>query len=229
MQRVVAPKKVEVVVAGAGSAESRWVLYPSEPRQRRVTITRDVLVVVTVAVLAWVGRRVFLLVDRLSAVTDAVGNAGSSVQDAFGSAADALSSTPVIGDELASALQTAGAQSGGNVVDLALTGDTAIHRLALALGWLTFVVPALFLLVLYIPMRIAQIRRLRASRTVYRDEHDPERRRLLAMRAAMSLPVDHLLAYTGDPIGDLVRGDLDALVEALLADAGLAPAATPAP
>ena len=48
------------------------------------------------------------------------------------------------------------------------------------------------------------------------------------MRAAMSLPVDHLLDYTDDPIGDLVRGDLNALVEALLADAGLAPAAAPA-
>ena len=216
-------------MAGTGSAKSKWVLYPSEPRQRRTTITRDVLVVVSIAVLAWIGRRVFLLVDRLSAVTDAVGNAGSSVQDGFGSAADALSGTPVIGDQLASALQAAGAQSGGNVVELALTGDTAIHRLALTLGWLTFLVPALFLLVLYIPMRIAQVKRLKASSKVYRDNQNPERRRLLAMRAAMSLPVDHLLAYTDDPIGDLARGDLDALVEALLADAGLAPTAAPTP
>lgn len=214
-------------MADLGSPESTWVLYPSERRQRRATISRDVLILVSMAVLAWMGRRVFLLVDRLSAVTDAVGNAGSSVQDGFGAAADALSGTPVIGDELASALQTAGAQSGGNVVELALTGDTAVHRLALALGWLTFLVPAAFLLVLYIPMRVAQIKRLRASRRVYRDEHNPERRRLLAMRAAMSLPVDHLLGFTADPIGDLVRGDHDALVEALLADAGLAPAAAP--
>ena len=214
-------------MAEVGSSQSKWILFPSERRQRRATISRDVLVVVSLAVLAWMGRRVFVLVDRLSAVTDAVGNAGSSVQDGFGSAADALSGVPVVGDQLASALQTAGAQSGGNVVELALTGDTAIHRLALALGWLTFLVPAAFLLVLYIPIRVAQIKRLRASRRVYRDEHDPERRRLLAMRAAMSLPVDHLLDYTADPIGDLVRGELDALVEALLADAGLASAAPP--
>jgi hypothetical protein len=111
------------------------------------------------------------------------------------------------------------------VVELALTGDTAIHRLALVLGWLTFLVPVAFLLVLYIPIRVAQVRRLRASQMVYRDQHNPERRRLLAMRAAMSLPVDHLLDYTSDPIGDLVRGDHGALVEALLADAGLAPLA----
>lgn len=201
-----------------------WTLYPSEPQQRRNTIVRDALVIATLALLAWIARRVFTLVDRLSAVTDAVNDAGSSVQNGFGAAADALAGTPLIGDEIASALQIAGSESGGNVVSLALTGDTAIHRLALALGWLTFLVPALFLLVLYIPMRMAQIRRLRASKRMFGNEWDPERRRLLAMRAAMSLPVDHLLDYSDDPIGDLVRGDYDALVAALLADAGLAPA-----
>lgn len=93
----------------------------------------------------------------------------------------------------------------------------------LALGLLTFAIPALILLVLYIPLRIGQARRLRSGRLVYQDEHDPERRRLLAMRAAMSLSPDHLLKYSRDPIGDLVRGEHDALVEALLAEAGLAP------
>ena len=210
-------------MSGAGVARAAWSPYPSEPRQRRTTITRDVLVVATLALLAWLGRRVFLLVDRLSAVTDAVNDAGSAVQNGFGAAANALDGTPLIGDEIASALQIAGSESGGNVVALALTGDTAIHRLALALGWLTFLVPAGFLLVLYLPMRLAQTRRLRASRRAYRDEHDPERRRLLATRAAMSLPVDHLLQYSDDPIGDLMRGEHDRLVEALLADAGLAP------
>ena len=65
------------------------------------------------------------------------------------------------------------------------------------------------------------------SRLVYRDEHNPERHRLLATRAVMSLPTDHLLQYSSDPIGDLIRGDHDALVAALLADSGLA-AAQPA-
>lgn len=214
-------------MAEVGSSRTTVALYPSEPRRRRNTAMRDVLVLLALLVLAWFGRRVFLLVDQVRSVTDAARDAGLSVQNGFDSAADVVSGTPVVGDDLASALQAAGAQSGGNVVELALTGDTALHRLALALGWLTFLVPAAFLLVLYVPIRVAQIRRLRSSRQVYRDEHNPERRRLLAMRAAMSLPIDHLLDYTDDPIGDLVRGDHDALVEALLAEAGLAPLAQP--
>ena len=205
-----------------------WSPYPSEPLQRRSTITRDILAILAVALLAWLGRRVYRLVDNLRAVTEAVNNTGSSVQDGFQSAADALSGTPVIGDDIASALESAGGASGGNVVELAVTGDTAIHRLALALGLLTFLIPTVILLLLYIPMRVGQTRRLRASRLVYRDEHDPERRRLLAMRAAMSLPADHLLQFTADPIGDLVRGDHDALVASLLSDAGLAPTGLPA-
>ncbi len=201
-----------------------WSWYPSEPRQRRSTMVRDGLVVLALFVLAWLARGVFRLVDTLSAVTDAVNGAGSSVQDGFGAAADALSGTPVIGDDIAGALESAGAASGGNVVDLALTGDTAIHRLALLLAALTFVVPALILLLLYVPVRVGQVKRLSASRLVYRDEHEPERRRLLAMRAAMSLPADHLVKFSTDPIGDLVRGEHDALVAALLSEAGLAPA-----
>jgi len=199
-----------------------WSPYPSEPRQRRSTITRDVLAVLALVLLAWLGRRVYRLVDDLRVVTEAVNGAGSSVQNGFGAAADAVSGTPVIGDDIAGALQSAGAASGGNVIELAVTGDTAIHRLALLLGLLTFLIPALILLLLYIPMRVGQTRRLRSSRLLYRDEYNPERRRLLAMRAAMSLPADHLLKYSPDPIGDLVRGDHDALVAALLADAGLA-------
>lgn len=200
-----------------------WSPYPSEPSQRRSTIVRDVLAFLGLLLLAWLGRRVYQLVDNLSVVTDSVQNVGTAVQNGFGAAADAVAGTPIIGDEVAGALQAAGSASGGNVVDLALTGDTAIHRLALLLGLLTFAIPAFILLILYVPMRVAQTRRLRSGRLVYRDEHDPQRRHLLAMRAAMSLPADHLLKYSADPIGDLVRGDHDALVAALLAESGLAP------
>jgi hypothetical protein len=55
------------------------------------------------------------------------------------------------------------------------------------------------------------------------DSADPERRRLLAMRAAFGLPFRELLPYTRDPFGDLARGDYDALIAAARADAGLMP------
>ncbi|MCZ3388643.1 MAG: hypothetical protein LH645_05860 [Actinomycetia bacterium] len=93
---------------------------------------------------------------------------------------------------------------------------------------MTFLIPTSILLLLCIQMREGQTRRLRASRLVYRDKYNPERRRMLAMRAVVSLPADHLLKLSPDPIGDLVRGEHDALVAAMLSEAGLAPAALPA-
>jgi hypothetical protein len=49
---------------------------------------------------------------------------------------------------------------------------------------------------------------------------DPQRRRILAERAAFSLPYTRLLAYTPDPLGDLAAERYDSLVAAL-EDAGL--------
>jgi hypothetical protein len=205
-----------------------WSPYPSEPRQWTATVVRDVLVLVALLLLAWLASKVHGWVTDVRVVTDALQGAGSSVQNGFGTAADALAGTPLVGDQLAGALQAAGDASGGNVVDLALAGQDAIDKLALGLALLTFLVPAVILLVLYVPMRIAQTRRLRASRLVFRDDLDPGRKQLLAQRAAFSLPVDHLVKFTQDPLGDLLRGEYDDLVHALMDDAGLA-ASAPAP
>jgi hypothetical protein len=197
-------------------------LYPSEPRQRTRTILRDLLVLGILVLLAWCGWQVHARIDDIRVVTDAIQGAGSSVQDGFGSAASAVSGIPVVGSELSQALQAAGGASGGNVVDLAVAGDHAIGRVAAIMGWLVFAVPAVILLVLYLPLRVGQVRRLRCARGVLFLDDDPERQRVLAMRAAFALPLDHLAKYTNDPFGDLVRGDHDALVTALLADSGLA-------
>jgi len=45
--------------------------------------------------------------------------------------------------------------------------------------------------------------------------------RVVAMRAAFSLPYGQLLEHTRDPLGDLAAERYDALVAAALEDAGL--------
>ncbi|MEI6230619.1 MAG: hypothetical protein WCP81_07795, partial [Actinomycetes bacterium] len=78
-----------------------------------------------------------------------------------------------------------------------------------------------------LPRRIRGIREMTAANTMANlDLDDPERRRLIAMRAAFGLPFRELLPYTNDPFGDLAAGRYDALVAAALADAGLMPAVT---
>ncbi len=72
-----------------------WYLYPSEPRQRRSTSPR-----------------------RRHQQHRIVG--AGRLPDG-----DVVSGTPLIGDDIAGALAATGGASGGNVVELALTGDTA--------------------------------------------------------------------------------------------------------
>jgi len=52
-------------------------------------------------------------------------------------------------------------------------------------------------LALTIPNRVRGIRRMSEAQRFIGDDSDPERRRLLAMRAAFSLPIDLLLDHCG--------------------------------
>jgi hypothetical protein len=180
---------------------------------------RDLLTIVLLLVLAWIALVVHDAVDRLAVLGEGVNAAGSSIEDGFGTAAEAVDGTPVVGDELAEGLRTAGEESGGNVAGLGREGEEKTHRLADILGLVTFFLPATFLLLRFVPARVAQVRALTAAERVLVHGEGPDR--LVAMRAVFALPYGQLLEYTKDPLGDLEAGRYDALVEAVLADAGL--------
>jgi hypothetical protein len=196
-------------------------LYPDVPERRRSRMLRDAAVLAMLVFLVWMGRQVYVRVDSISVVASGVTTAGESVQGGFSDVADAVSGIPVVGGRLSDALSSSGSATGGNVASLGKQGEDAIHRTALLVGFLTFLIPALLLLGLTLPGRIRGIREMAEARQLLVDDGNPERARLMALRAAMSLPVDHLLEYTEDPIGDLMAGRHDRLIDALYAESGL--------
>jgi hypothetical protein len=196
-------------------------LYPELRGPRARALVGDLLAIALLVLFAWVGLKVHDAVDRLAVLGEGVQASGGAIEKGFDSAADAVDGTPVVGDEIGDGLRSAGEGSGGEVVDLGEEGEEGAHDLANVLGFVTFALPALLVIVVWLPGRIGQIRRLRAASQVVGDQATPERRRLLAMRAAFSLPYGQLLAYTRDPLGDLEDGRYDALVAAALEDAGL--------
>ena len=196
-------------------------LYPDMPGRRAVVAFRDALVVSLLVLFALVGLAVHGAVESVAVLGTGVREAGSSVSGGFDAAADAVDGTPVVGDELGGALRGAGEETGGNVEELGRRGEDAVDRLATILGLTTFALPSLVLLVLYLPARVELARRVSAADRVLRVDLSPEGRRLVAMRAAFSLPYGQLLAYTPDPLGDLAAERYDALVAAALEDAGL--------
>ena len=204
-------------------------LYPEAPRPRASRIIRDLVIIAMLGFLAWIGHEVYQRVDSVGVVASGVTSAGTSVQGGFDRAADAVDSLPVVGKKLAQALGTSGDATGGNVADLGRTGEKAIRDVARLAGLATFLIPALLLLGLTLPGRIRGIRQMGEAQQLLVDDGSPERERLLAMRAAFGLPVDVLLEYTPDPIGDLGRGDHGRLLDALYAESGLVRRSGPDP
>lgn len=197
-------------------------LYPDQLGRRLDLIARDLAVVLAFVVFALIALEVHDAVDRLAVLGEGVESAGKGVSGGFEAAADAVDGTPVVGDDLGDALRAAGQGSGGEVEDLGRGGAGAARDLADLLGVLFFALPAALLLLWALPPRVRQVRRLNAAvRAV--GELSPERRRLLAMRAAFGLPYGELLRFTPDPLGDLEAGRYDALVTAELDQAGLRP------
>ena len=166
--------------------------YPEIPQRRFATVGHDVLLVVVLFLLAWLGLKVHDAVDELAVFGSGIKKVGDSV--------------PVVG---------------GPVSDLGQEGEDSVHYLANLLGLVTFGLPALLVLWWLLPERMAQIRRLNAASRVLRGASDPARRHVLAQRAAYSLPYGRLLQYTDDPLGDLAAERYDRLVAAALEDAGL--------
>jgi hypothetical protein len=201
-------------------------LYPDPPMQRTAAFVGDLAVLALLGLFAWLAVEVHDAVDKLAVLGDGVEQAGTSVAGGLEAAADAVDGTPLVGGELADGLRAAGEGTGGEVAEAGREGEERAHDLANLLGALTFVVPSVLLLAQALPARVERVRRLTAANRALGADASAdggERTRLVAMRAAFSLPYDQLLRYTRDPLGDLAAGRYDALVRAAYEDAGLQP------
>jgi hypothetical protein len=197
-------------------------LYPDTADDRGRAVARDALVLLTLFVLGWLALKVHDAVDELAVLGTGVRDTGEAVQSGFERAGEAAGGIPVVGGEVADALRDAGEGTGGEVAEAGREGEERVHDLADLLGVLFFAIPASILLVTTLPGRIRQVRELNATQRLL-DLSSDERRRLVAMRAAFSLPARALARHTRDPIGDLAAGRYEPLIEAAYDEAGLNP------
>ena len=197
--------------------------YPEVSGPRRRAVLADLVVVALVALFAWLGLTVNDTFDDAAGLGRGVQEAGNSVRLGFEDAGGLLADVPIVGQDLDEAFTDAGAATGGNTAELGEQGESAIEKTALLLGWLTFALPTLAVLLWAVPRRVVRLRRMTGAGRVLAGAHSAERRRALAMRAAFGLPYEALLAHTPDPFGALADGEYDPLLRALFEDAGLRP------
>jgi hypothetical protein len=214
-------------------------LYPASPGRRAGTLAGDLTVVLLLCLFAWAGVKVHDGIAQLASVGRSVADTGHglsattrdathAVGGAFDSAGGAVQGLPLVGGQLAGALRTAGSSvtrpvthaSDAQARRLIAAGRAEQHetyRLANLVGWLTFLIPALLVLLWALPRRIGLARRLTAAQRALRGG-PPE---ILAARAAYDLPFRALLRHTPDPFGDLAAGRHAGLLAALADDAGV--------
>jgi hypothetical protein len=197
-------------------------VYPDIPNDRGRAVAKDALVLLTLFVLAWLAVKVHNAVDDLAVLGTGVRDTGEAVQNGFEAAGDAVGDLPVVGGEVGDALRDAGSGTGGEVAEAGREGEERVHDLANLLGVLFFAIPASILLLTTLPGRIRQVRELNAAQRLLTEPASEERRQLIAMRAAFSLPARDLMRHTADPIGDLASDRYDALIAAAYEAEGLA-------
>src|SRR5918992_3342528 len=186
-------------------------LYPDTADDRGRAVAKDALVLLTLFVLGWLALKVHDAVDQLAVLGTGVRDTGEAVNSGFEAAGDAVSGVPVVGGELGDALRDAGTGTGGEVAQAGRDGEERVHDLADLLGFLFFAIPASILLLATLPGRIRQFRELNATARLL-DVTSDERRRLVAMRAAFSLPARTLARHTKDPLGDLAEARYERLI-----------------
>ncbi|HZJ52407.1 MAG TPA: hypothetical protein VFF07_16545 [Actinomycetota bacterium] len=186
-------------------------------------VIRTADVVLGVWVVIWTGIALLIgfEIHDLTRISDSLIDS-SAVLEETSSLISSLRDLPVVGErvenvereirEAASGVRASGEASRRNIV-----------ALSLLLGVTIALLPTVPLLAIYVPLRVAWQRDVRAvSRALTNAGDDAGFREYLARRAVERLPLHRLVEIVDDPWGRLQRGDYEALSHAELDRLGLA-------
>ncbi|MFD0206438.1 MULTISPECIES: hypothetical protein [Saccharothrix] len=160
-------------------------------------------------------------VRALRAPGDGLSNAGQSLTDTFGDAADKARDVPLVGGRLAEALER-GRSAGGTLSDAGQAQVQAVESTALWLTIALIAIPLAFVLITWLPLRLRFARRAAVARRL----RDQGRLDLLALHALNTLSLRDLAAFPGDPVEGWRRQDpevIQALAARHLRSSGLRP------
>jgi hypothetical protein len=141
-------------------------LYPDLAGPRNRQITRDVLVVLSLALFAFFAWAVKGAIMNLTAISTGFTRNAQGVQDSWDSVGNSLSGIPFVGDDIQGALSGLSDATVGNAVEAGQSITEAVTTAANVLALVTFAAPAAVLLVLYLPRRLDRSRAWTAASTV---------------------------------------------------------------
>lgn len=191
----------------------------------------DLLVLAWVVLWVLVARWVHALVMTLAAPAVPLRDAGTSLRDRMTEAAATVTEIPLVGSRLDAPFRGA-AGVGTDLVAAADQLERSVSTVAWVVASLSAATPILLVVLLWLVVRVAWMRRAAA---LGREVADPESIELLALRALVRQDPRRLQTAFADPVGAFRSGDpaaLRALADLELAGVGLRstrPAEAPRP
>jgi len=195
------------------------LVFPRTPRPAARRLL-DAAIILWAAAWIVVGLLVAREVRGLADLSRTVTAAGYALHEA-GSTLGTLEGVPFVGEDVGDVAERT-ERAGRSARESGRSSRESVESLATLLGLSIALAPSLPLIALYLPMRLAWIREVRAVRRALAAA--PNERGLeeyLARRAALSMPYDRLSATTADPWGDLAAGERRRLSDAELRRLGI--------
>ena len=177
--------------------------YSEIPARRTRQIAGDVWLVAWSILWIWVAVRLYDLVMNLAAPGLAVSSSATDLAGRFDDAGAAVGQVPLIGD----ALQSPFDGMGGAAIAIADAGQASADAVGLLARFLAVALAVLGIAswaMVWVPIRIAFIRRATAARRFLDSTEDLD---LFALRAMARQPLHLLARISDDPAGAWRRGD----------------------
>jgi len=196
--------------------------YAQSPVRLTLQVVADAFAVAWTVAWIWVATLFHAGMLTLASAGFRLRDGAGGVSSSLGHAGDSVRKAPLVGDTLASPLQSAGSAAG----QAASAGQDFGDRLTGAALPVAIVIALLGALPIVLPWLAARWRYARRAGATVAILRRPGGQRLLALRAMVNRPPARLLALDPDPVGAWDRGDervTSALVALELRALGLRP------
>ena len=202
-------------------------LYPDPAGRKAGWIVTDVIVIVWLAFMSFIGYYVHHMIEILQAIPDAIDRAGSALDAPLQDAMNRAAKIPLVGGLIVDRLQNASNATAGRAHAIAAALSNMIDIAALGMA-LAVAAPAILLVIgFYGFIRWRASREMGSAKQVVdvalRENRGDQLNEALARRAIEVVPYRRLVKVSPDPLGELDAGRYDALAAEALRAAGLNP------
>lgn len=178
-------------------------LYSDFAAARTRQIVADVIAIVTITVLAWLGSVVFTLINAFSQWGADIENAGAGFRDTMVEVGETLGGVPLIGGGIRAPFDQA--SGAGEALESAGQGaQAAVHQFAVVAGVTTALLPTLLIVLIWLLPRLRFARRATAAQRLV-DAGAPTE--LLAFRALANRAVVDLERIDANVVAAWRDGD----------------------